>query len=197
MTFNYFVIPSNKIQKPQQPPPFVWYAGWSVRRPILGTNTQVAGAKPLPPPFVIGATTGALPDQATLIGRGPRSKFPAPPPFATPDAKPAYLAAFQRWLDSGTDAQACSYFSIPFAAVPPQPSYTTWFATWSPSLPAIASEWLAPMAIVADPGPVPDGGQFIVNLDKVPPPPPPVLAAPDTTLTDYAQWLIDRSAAQT
>lgn len=194
MTFNYFVIPSNKIQQPPQPPPYVWYAGWSVRRPTQGTKTQVGGTNQLPPPFVIGATTGALPDQATLIGKGPRSQFPAPPPFATPDVTPDYFASFQRWLDNGTDAQVCSYFSIPFAAVPAQPSYTTWFAIWSPSLPAVAPGWLAPMAIVADPGPVPDGGKFIVAMDKVPPPPPPVLAAPDTSLDTYKAWLLDRSA---
>lgn len=191
--YNYFAIPIDKIV---QPPPYLWYAGWSSVKPTQGANTQVGNANQLPPPFVIGATTGALPGKATLIGTGPRSQYPTPPPFPFPVGTTAagYFSSVQRWLTSGTDAQVCSYFSIPFADVPAQPTYTTWFATWSLVRPVLQPGWLAPLAIGATTDAVPEGGAFIVALDKDPLPPPPVLPAPDTSLANYAAWLTDRAA---
>lgn len=193
-TYKYFAIALDKLPEPA-PYEAVWYASWSSVRPALGPQTHVTGASASPLPFVIGATTGALPAQATLIGKGARSGCPAPPPLPCPETTCAdYFASIQRWLSSGTGTQPCSYFSIPFAAVPSQPPYVTWYAAWSPLRPAVEPGWLPPLVICATAGEVPATGQFIMPLAKDPPPPPPVLASPDMTLASFVTPLGDRGA---
>lgn len=193
-TYNYFAIPFDQV--PPSPPYTVWYTGWSPIRPTVGTSSQVSGSGQLPPPFVVGITSGDLPANATLIGTGHRSQCPAPPPFPSPEFTTAsdYLASVRHWVESGTDPQTCSYFSIPFAEVPEQPPYLAWFATWSSWRPVVDPGVPAPLAIGATDGTVPPGAKFIIPLLKDPPPPPPVLPAPDTSLASYAAWLSDRGA---
>lgn len=196
--YNYFAIPSDKIP---QPPPYqaVWYASWSPVRPIMGTNSQVGNAAQPQPPLVIGATMGDLPAKATLIGKGRRNRSaaPPPPPFPLPETATTagYFSSVQRWLTSGTDSQVCSYFSIPFADVPLQPPYVAWYATWSISRPVVEEGGLPSLVIGAISGAVPEGGTFIIALDKDPPPPPPPLSALDMDLASYDLLLTDLDAS--
>jgi hypothetical protein len=82
-TCSYFSIPFALV--PTQPAYTVWFATWSLVRPVADTFA----------PFSIGATDGALPDGATLIAR--IGKDPPPPPPATPSPDTS-LASYSAWL---------------------------------------------------------------------------------------------------
>jgi hypothetical protein len=187
-TYTYFAIPFDKI--PQPTPYTVWFASWSLVKPQLGSNTQLIGADTPPPPFVIGMTSGNLPQGATLIGKGLKDSSPPPLPSPVSTSATDYLASVRRWIESGNGTQTCSYFSIPFALVPTQPPYTAWFATWSQVRPPADS--FAPFSIGITDGPLPDGATLITRIGKDPPPPPPFLASPATSLASFSAWLMAR-----
>lgn len=192
--YNYFAIPFEKV--PPSPPYAVWFASWSSVKPTLGTTTQAGGTAQLPPPFVVGATLGDLPDHAVLLGTGARSQCPPPPPLPSPATTTAgdYYSSVKRWIEAGTDPQMCSYFSIPFAHVPSRPPYLAWFATWSSSRPIVEPGMLPPFTIAAIEGTGPEGATYVARMAKDPPAPPPVLSAPETSLATYATWLFDRGS---
>jgi len=152
--------------------------------------------KPPPPPFVVGITTGDLPQGAKLVGSGARSGFPPPPPFPSPILSSAsdYWESVHRWAATGSGPQACNYFSIPFAQVPDPAPYPVWFATWSPVRPQLEEGTLPPFAIGVTEGEPPAAGTPFLAVGKDPPPPPPALPAPDTSLMSLTALLDDREA---
>lgn len=89
------------------------------------------------------------------------------------------------------------YFMIPASAVPSDPTYKVWYATWSSAPPTdVGSGATGPMAIgVTSDERLPEGATLIATTSKDPPPPP--LAPPPLSadaLTSYQQefqgWLL-------
>jgi hypothetical protein len=81
-------------------------------------------------------------------------------------------------------SQDNKYFSIPFANVPNNPTYTVWFASWSTERPIIEPGMLPPFAIgVTKDDQLPAGATLLASSTKEPPPPPPALA--DGTSSEY------------
>jgi hypothetical protein len=201
----YFMIPFEIV--PRDPPYRVWFAAWTAVKPRLNSDNE-------PRPFVIGVAKGSIPIPrgAMLLGTGRRGpdSVPPPPPSPIRVSLPAYQEAFGAWLQTGSDAQDYTYFTIPFDGVPETLVNTKlWFATWSPNRPEIVKGMYPPLVVgvvgipssagatasaAADTPSIPQGATILATGTKDPPIPPPAPPPPGTSLDGYTAWLDDRTA---
>lgn len=99
------------------------------------------------------------------------------------------------------------YFTIPFANVPQNPSYTAWYALWTKDRPSAGWSKERPVAVL-DPSTIwvvgltadepPPGATVLGTATKDPPQPPLALSPKITSMAAYQDqfrmWLDSRSA---
>ena len=88
-------------------------------------------------------------------------------------------------------SQDYKYFVIPFYNVPPDPTYTVWYACWSKDRPPVVEGMPVPVAIgVTKDDKLPPEAILIASSTKEPPPPPPLMAArtPSEYMAAFNMW---------
>ncbi|HEY6175553.1 MAG TPA: hypothetical protein VIX73_13940 [Kofleriaceae bacterium] len=90
-SITYFTIPFNDV--PQTPSYNVWFATWSTQRPTVDPQDK--------PPFVVGCTTGQVPQGGTSLGTSIKDPIPPPPPPLSSLNTSDYQSTVQTWLASG------------------------------------------------------------------------------------------------
>ena len=83
------------------------------------------------------------------------------------------------------------YFVIPFKSVPPNPTYTVWYATWSKDRPKEPGPGMShPLVVgVTSEDRLPDGAVSLGGTkDPIPPPPPPPTFREEDYKKAFGKW---------